>query len=308
MKRRSIDVLVYEHMFPHPKPTDPQCWSSFLQRNLIPEVRQETACFYGSLDTREAQYPGLDYSKPSHRMRLGRFTWHRRLFRAFNALRMTHSEIAGLTHWEGTRWAKERFEKEQNIVIRDTTGDHIKDWVEPELRRPEARPVPFLDGAGMGSLDDVEEDDEELEGADETDEDDNEDGDYGDDYSDPELERAMLNLNRPRAGISDEEYEYWLKEAAEADGISLPGHDLRRREHARFQQAEAHRILPRHLNSRILQAGQTLSFIPRAASTASPSSGSRTRLPSAVPLRAQQASHDALLRRASARTTQPAQY
>jgi len=34
--------------------------------------------------------------------------------------------------WEGTRWAKEKYEKEHSIKIRDTTGD----WVDPKLRQP----------------------------------------------------------------------------------------------------------------------------------------------------------------------------
>jgi hypothetical protein len=122
MKAPAIDQLVYECLFPKPKATDPQNFQGLLQRNLVPEVRLETQAFYGHLSSQEAKYPGLDYSYQPHRVRLSRYTWHRRLFRAFDNLGLTKSEIASLTKWEGTRWAKERFEREQGIVIRDTTS------------------------------------------------------------------------------------------------------------------------------------------------------------------------------------------
>lgn len=127
MKGRPIDQLVYEYMFLKPKPGDPQSFHDLLLRQLLPEVRSETFCFYGSLDTAEARYLGLDYSYPPHRMRLSRFTWHERLFRAFDILKLTPSEIAELAKWEGTRWAKEKYELEEGISIRDTTGDCIYD-------------------------------------------------------------------------------------------------------------------------------------------------------------------------------------
>jgi hypothetical protein len=132
MKGKPIEHLVYECIFSKPRPGDPQNFHDFLQRQLLPEVRSETACFYGSLDSLETQYPGFDYSYLPHRMRLGRYTWHRRLFYAFDKLRLTTSEIAGLTKWEGTKCAKERFEKVLSIKIRDTTGDYIHDWVDPK--------------------------------------------------------------------------------------------------------------------------------------------------------------------------------
>lgn len=141
MKGRPIDQLVYEYMFPKPRPQDPTSFQALLQRHLVLEVRQEVHAFYGHLNTPEAKYPGLDYSHPTHRLRLSRWPWHRRLFRAFDGLRLTASEIAGLTKWEGTRWAKERYEREQGIVIRDTTADGFRDWVAPE-DRPVPLPVP----------------------------------------------------------------------------------------------------------------------------------------------------------------------
>ena len=136
MKGNPIDHLVFEVIFPKPKLGEPRNFYDLLRRHLVPEVRSETTCFYGSVDGLEAQYPGLDYSYPPHRTRLSRYTWHQRLFRAFDALGLTSSEIAGLAKWEGTKWAKERYEMEHGIKIRDTTGDCIHDWVDPELCRP----------------------------------------------------------------------------------------------------------------------------------------------------------------------------
>ncbi|CAK7273515.1 hypothetical protein SEPCBS57363_005691 [Sporothrix epigloea] len=128
MRCPAIDQLVYEHMFPRPKACDPSNFSGFLTRFLVFEVRQEVHSFFGHLDTQEAKYPGLDYSHPIHRIRLSRWPWHRRLFRAFDALRLTPTEIASLTKWEGTLWAKERYEKEQNIFIEDTTAEGMPDY------------------------------------------------------------------------------------------------------------------------------------------------------------------------------------
>lgn len=122
-----IDELVYGHIFPKSRPSDPCNFAAFLQRHLIYEVRQEVHAYYGHIDTQEAKYPGLDYNHPIHRMRLSRWQWHRRLFRAFDALRLTEWEIANLTKWEGTRWAKEKYEEEQGIVIRDTADDGFPD-------------------------------------------------------------------------------------------------------------------------------------------------------------------------------------
>jgi hypothetical protein len=278
MKRRAIDELVYEHMFPHPKPTDPQNWAKFLERHLLTEVRQETACFYGSLDTREAQYPGLDYSYAPHRMRLSRFTWHRRLFRAFDTLRLTESEIAGLTHWEGTRWAKERFEKEQNIKIRDTTGDCIQDWVDPTETRPEV-PSQLAREAELYDFDEAE----ENEGSDDPDQMD-EDGEE----SDVEVESIGVELNRRlRAGFSDEEYEQWLKEAAEAGGVSvLPGQSLPLSNNAVPSQASVYTRLPPSIINAILQGNGLrngpVSSTPRQEASASTPSADRTSAPSST--------------------------
>lgn len=233
MKGPPIDQLVYTHMFPKPKSTDPQNFQGLLQRQLVPEVRHETQAFYGHLSSQEAKYPGLDYSYQPHRNRLSRYPWHRRLFRAFDALRLTGSEIAGLTKWEGTRWAKERFEREQGVVIRDTTGDGIEDWVEPELRVPVAQ-RPEVEDDGDREMEDNENEGqgEENEGAED------EDMDDEDEDSDVEIRSVGFELNeRLRAAVAqreagnvatvmDEEWEQWLKDAVEAGGIPFLSSDL----------------------------------------------------------------------------------
>ncbi|KAK2014948.1 hypothetical protein LZ32DRAFT_182527 [Colletotrichum eremochloae] len=210
MKGRPIDQLVYEHMFPKPRASDPQNFHALLQRSLILEVRQEVHSFYGHLDTQEAKYPGLDYCNPIHRIRLSRWTWHRRLFRAFDNLRLTPNEISNLTKWEGTRWAKERYEKEQGIIIRDTANDGFPDWVEPE-----DRPVPPVRSARSRS---VETDDPTVSG----------DEDMDGEESEEELESVGVALNqrlreraaRREAGdmstVLDEEWEQWLKNVIES--------------------------------------------------------------------------------------------
>ncbi|KAF5868970.1 uncharacterized protein Bfra_011937 [Botrytis fragariae] len=222
MKGRPVDQLVYECMFPKPKTGEPQNFQAFLQRSLVPEVRRETQEFYGHLTSQEAKYPGLDYSYRPHRIRLSRFPWHRRLFRAFDNLRLTEYEIATLTKWEGTRWAKERFEKEKGIIIRDTTGDGIEDWVSPELRPTVVR---FAVPAAEEGL-------EEEEGLD--------DNDLEDDDAESDIEiisvgtalnerliaaaaeREAGNITAPM----DEAWEQWMKEAYETVGAGISNPNL----------------------------------------------------------------------------------
>jgi hypothetical protein len=130
MHRKSpISVLVYNTLFPTPSPTDPPSFSAHLSKNLVGEVRIETANFYGSLDTIEARYPGLNYAFAPHRKRLGRFPHHRRLFEAFDALGLTEAEIQGFCRWEGTLWARERYERDEGVRVVDTTGVEIGAWV-----------------------------------------------------------------------------------------------------------------------------------------------------------------------------------
>jgi hypothetical protein len=223
MKGRSVEDLVYDYLYTKPKGSDPPNFQALLQRHLIPEVRQETHAFYGHLDTQEAKYPGLDYTHPTHRIRLCRWTWHRRLFRTFDALCLTSSEISTLTKWEGTKWAKEKYEKEQGITIRDTLDDEVYDWVPPPeagmsetSRIAQAEPERLRPTTSISNLD----------GLDDTD-------DANQEESDGEFESVGVHLNerlrdraiRREAGdtsvVLDEEWEQWLKNAIESGQLRI---------------------------------------------------------------------------------------
>lgn len=224
---RSIEEIVYDQLFPRPKVSDPQNFQSFLQRSLIPEVRQETHSFYGHIDTQEAKYPGLDYDHPTHRMRLSRWPWHRRLFRAFDALGLTKFEVAGLTKWEGTKWAKEKYEKEQGIAIRDTTADGFPTWEEPisaswartttsALPSPTLSSSPISSGMSTPPYQPADEDEDEDE-----------------ESSEDELESVGVELNErlrtqaarrdagDSAAVLDEAWEEWLKTAIESGELAV---------------------------------------------------------------------------------------
>ncbi|KAF2656136.1 hypothetical protein K491DRAFT_745676 [Lophiostoma macrostomum CBS 122681] len=138
-RKNPISVLVYHALFPNPSPTDPPSFSAHLTKNLVGEVRIETATFYGSLDTIEARYPGLNYAYAPHRKRLGRFPYHKKLFEAFDRLGLTESEIQGFCRWEGTLWARERYERDEGVKVRDTTGVEIGEWVDRRKQRQSSR-------------------------------------------------------------------------------------------------------------------------------------------------------------------------
>ncbi|EXJ95736.1 hypothetical protein A1O1_00860 [Capronia coronata CBS 617.96] len=125
MRKPSIPDLIYQRTFPKPKPTDPASFYAHVHRNIVVEIRAEVQTYYGTVDTLEAQYPGLDYTHPPHRRRLSRFTWHRRLFRVFDELGVTKDEILSLCKWEGTRAAKERYEQDAETKVKTTTGDDV---------------------------------------------------------------------------------------------------------------------------------------------------------------------------------------
>lgn len=145
MRRQTpIAHLLYSYLFPRPTDNDPPSFAAHLAKNLVQEVRIEVALFYGDLNTIEAKYPGLDYCYGPHRMRLGRFKHHARLFAAFDALNLTYQEIQDFCCWEGTRWARERYEKDERCKIVDTTGDNIPQFVDRKLRKSLAG---YADGA-----------------------------------------------------------------------------------------------------------------------------------------------------------------
>lgn len=198
MKGRPIDQLVYEEMISRPRQNDPPNFRALLERHLVQEVRQEVVSYYGHLDTQEAKYPGLDYTKPIHRVRLSRWPWHRRLFRAFDSLKLTFNEIHSLTKWEGTKWAKERFEREEGITIRDTAADDFPDWVEPEDRDERSETVHQEDD----EMDAEEESDDEVMQS------------VGVAINERLRERAAMRAAGEPTTL-DEEWEQWFKNAIE---------------------------------------------------------------------------------------------
>ncbi|KAL1971856.1 hypothetical protein VTN31DRAFT_1944 [Thermomyces dupontii] len=226
MHKPSISQLIYNATFPHPRSSDPVSFSAHVSRNLVAEVRQETMSFYGTLNCIEAQYPGLDYTYGPHRLRLSRWPWHRKLFRVFDELGLTDAEIHSLCRWEGTRSAKERYEKEEGIIVRDTTADNVRPatprplpsiefspahelYVKPpQSKEPESGEEYRKTGVDTLSahLDADESSDEEMES-------------YG-----VQLNQRLLYATAARergANVPlDEVWEQWLKEAAERGNYS----------------------------------------------------------------------------------------
>jgi len=138
MRRQTpIAHLLYSQLYPNPQPSDPPSFSAHLARNLVPEVRIEVATYYGDLSSTESRYPGLNYCYAPHRMRLGRFKHHRRLFQAFEKVGLTEQEVQEFCCWEGTRWARERYERDEGVRVVDTTGDDIAQFVDRRIRRKE---------------------------------------------------------------------------------------------------------------------------------------------------------------------------
>jgi hypothetical protein len=244
-RQTSVASLLYAHLFANPGPTDPPNFQTHLARDLIPEIRIETATFYGSLDSIEARYPGLNYCHAPHRMRLGRFPHHARLFAAIDNLAITDQEVMDLVRWEGTLWARQRFERDENIKVRDTTGDGISDWIDPRIRSKQkplirvhtevaitegCHPVDMLpDDRGHQDILDQDHDHVEQQEEDDDDDDDDQDQDDNDDDDDVgnniqsighELNRRLLAAIAARQqGLNvemDPEFEAYLKELVES--------------------------------------------------------------------------------------------
>lgn len=229
MHRQSIQVLVYRQLYPNPRSSDPPTFANHLTRNLVPEVRAETSTFYGTLDTIEARYPGLDYTHPPHRVRLGRFWHHRRLFLAFDDLGLTKDEILSLCRWEGTRWARESYERQEGITVRDTTGEEIPPWVDPRQRAAAAAKNQSINVSGIEVVRGPGRSPAEMDmlgGAVDM----NDDADE----SEEELESVGLELNqrlsaaaeaRERGAddvVMDPEWEQWLKYVSEQGILDDP--------------------------------------------------------------------------------------
>ena len=230
MKKPCLGAMVYTVLFPNPvKGRDPPTLQAHITKNLVPEVRQEALCFYGAENCLEAQYPGLDYSDKGHRLRLSRFQWHRRLFRAFDALRLNEQEIYQLARWEGTKWARERYEKDEGVTVRDTTWDGIEPAPRGQRATSTRRSPQGSDNSGGDTApgaenesayddDDMLEEDESDDYAAEEAEADSEDEVLSNSVG-VELNQRLLAATDARArgedATLDAEWEQWLKEAAE---------------------------------------------------------------------------------------------
>ena len=232
MRRQTpIAHLLYSHLFPHPTSSDPPSFSAHLARNLVPEVRIEVATFYGDLNSAEARYPGLNYCHPPHRMRLGRFKHHKRLFDAFDALALTCSEIQDFCCWEGTKWARERYERDEGVKVVDTTGEEIGPYVDRrELRAAEegrrksiTRKTDIsviVEEASSGSSNQqpVQENDEEMSDAESEDED---GGEQDETQAGQETTRDSAASPEQLARIHDQSFNQYIIAAWE-QGLSLP--------------------------------------------------------------------------------------
>ncbi|KAJ5791770.1 uncharacterized protein N7518_008781 [Penicillium psychrosexuale] len=243
MRKPSVGQIVYNATFPRPRPNDPGSFGAHITRNLVPEVRVETSLFYGSLDCIEAQYPGLDYSYGPHRMRLGRFPWHRKLFQTFDQLGLTEEEISNLCRWEGTKSARQRYEAEEGITVQDTTAHSVR----PASPQPAPSiEIHFNDCDFCGT---EEEDDQIIE----TQSNDTvraidsrassyrsaeEEHEIEEELSDEEMESCGVALNnRILAAMAardqgtdvplDEDWEQWLKEAGERGSFGEMVHAIR---------------------------------------------------------------------------------
>lgn len=246
MRKPSLSQIVYNTTFPRPRNSDPGSFAAHINRHLVPEVRLETNNFYGPLDCIEAQYPGLNYSHPPHRMRLSRFPWHRRLFRVFDELGLTREEISELCCWEGTKSARTRYELDEGVTVQDTTGQAIA---------PATPPIPPTVIVHYNEIDFCGPEDEDHDQAIETGSVDTVRAsdcqsrsesvlsDYrslelDDDFSDEEMESCGLALNHRLMAATaardqgddvplDEDWEQWLKEAGERGSYEEMMHAIR---------------------------------------------------------------------------------
>lgn len=221
MHKPSISQLVYKTIYPRPRSTDPNSLSAHITRNIVPEVRVETQTFYGPLDCIEAQYPGLDYTFAPHRRRLSRFAHHKKLFKVFDELRLTDNEILSLCIWEGTKSAKDKYERDAGRPIRDTTLDGI-----PPAPYINTRPISYFSDdyewqTSTGRTTRL--DNQRPETIDEDQMTDEEEIDTHNSVGvqlNQELRRAADARARGEPAIFDEQFEEWMKEALERSEMS----------------------------------------------------------------------------------------
>ena len=154
----------------------------------------------------------------------------------FDELRLTPEEIQDLCRWEGTKSAREKYEKDHRCTIRDTTWDEVE--VKPP--RPASAVRAQLSGAKDNrlNLNTMDEDGTTSVREDDEGEDSDADDIVEEDDSEDELQRSIgIDLNRhllaataARARgeqvVLDADWEQWLKEAAErgaSEATSLAG-------------------------------------------------------------------------------------
>ena len=240
MQKPEIWRLVLAHLVPTKTDITLGDWRAYINRCIVPEVRQESTRFFGSTDCIESQNPGLDYANPAHRRRLYPFPHHNQLFTVFDKLRLTGSEIHTLCKWHGTRKAKEEFEKKHCVKITDTTWDGVDAYrcIEPTVTLHDvdgpSMESRFVDGYHVV----YEEEDEEMGDSEEYEEQNVEDevGQPGEESEDELQQSVGVELNerlmasaeanaearaRGETVTMDPEWEQWLKEAAER-GV-MPG-------------------------------------------------------------------------------------
>jgi hypothetical protein len=160
----------------------------------------------------------------------------------FDALQLTENEISELCCWEGTKSARQRYEAEEGVAVRDTTGDDVQP----------ATPAPAPTVEIHVDLDVGQPDDDQDLNMDARSDDtvrasesrsssvasDYRRHEFEDEYSDEEVESCGVELNnRLRAAMAardqgddvplDEDWEQWFKEAGERGGYNEVMHAIR---------------------------------------------------------------------------------
>src|SRR5436305_5421048 len=102
VNKKPVHHVIYRNMFKRSAQDDPSSWSNLVQE-LVSELRREVLSFYGSEGTEhERHYPGFDYTNPKIRLRLSRWPYHNKLFKAFDLLDLSNVEIESVCVWWGT--------------------------------------------------------------------------------------------------------------------------------------------------------------------------------------------------------------
>ena len=229
MRKPRIEELVMSRLFPQKKDIDPSNWQNYIRRSLVQEIRKENVCFYGISNSLESRYPGLDYADPAHRLRLNRFPCHRKLFRVFDELRLTDYEIQHLCKWEGTRSARETYEANKRVKIKDTTWNGVHDL------RDRTATISVASACTEETMEtetgEISDNDVEFEEGNDEIRDYGEDEEPPDEESEDELQRSVgVDLNqrllaaaearaRGEEATIDADWEQWLKEAAERGNL-----------------------------------------------------------------------------------------